>query len=1016
MGTQETWLVSRHSLFGLVAAIGVVMTLLLAGWGMAAYQQIESEVEATLRAGLKNVALPLNALFEKVRVTATRAAVLVADRTPADLEDRLDLLACALDEGFQIVWYDAGNRERSRGGHDSGALAALVLPPPAAPLLGHAPLPAIAVPAAILATARARSGDANYLSAPFQQGGNWFAALTQPIRTPADTGDLLVVIFPVTPIMAWWSRLDLPEDSAVAVVDHERLWLRRPFLPKEVGRDIAKGPLVAAIRAAGGQAGLTTFVPTYTDRVPRYVAWLPLLRDRMYLAAGFSTTHVWVLWFHHYGWSLVASVTALVVALSILLLASRSVLRGIQAKNTALAALTESECRAQALLSAIPDLMFRLDRDGVFLEYKARKSELHGQSLDTLVGRNNHDITPPVFADLVQRHTDAALAGGGMQRFEFQLPVGGGDPRDYEARMSASGPAEVTAIVRDITERKQVEERLRQAAMVFENTRDGVMIVNLDQRILAVNRAFTEITGYIEAEILDQNPHILQSGRHDRAFYQLMWASILQTGYWQGELWNRRKNGELYPQWLTISTVRDEHGEPTHYVGVLTDISQLKRAEERLVHLVHYDPLTDLPNRLLAQSRLAHAVDQAQRHEQRVGVLLLDLDRFKTVNDSLGHPAGDALLCAIALRLRERLREEDTLARLGGDEFLVVLEHLPRPEEAASVAQNLLDLLTQPFMLPDGSEVYVNASIGISLYPDDGSSAADLIQYADTAVYQAKEQGRNTYRFYTEALTRAAHERLDLERRLRGALERDEFLLHYQPQLSVIEGRIIGVEALVRWQPPGQALVSPARFIPLAEETGLIVPLGEWVLRTACAQAQAWRLAGWPSLLMAVNLSARQIRQPDLVGRVRAALADSGLPAEYLELEITESGLMEQGEQAETILRALKETGVRLAIDDFGTGYSSLAYLKRFPIDQLKIDQGFVRDIPHDPNDMEIAAAIIALAHTLRLEVLAEGVETTEQLAFLREHGCKLCQGYLFSRPVPPEDLALLLAAPPVVK
>ncbi|MDG4552818.1 MAG: EAL domain-containing protein [Candidatus Competibacter sp.] len=568
----------------------------------------------------------------------------------------------------------------------------------------------------------------------------------------------------------------------------------------------------------------------------------------------------------------------------------------------------------------------------------------------------------------------------------------------------------------DMTERRLAEEKLRQAVAVIASTRDGMIVTDLKPRIVTVNPAYTEITGYTEAEVLGKNPRLLQSGRHDRTFYQAMWASILETGHWQGELWNRRKSGELYPQWLTISTVRDERGEATHYVGVLTDISQIKRAEEQLEHLAHHDPLTDLPNRRLAQSRLAHAVEQAQRHERRVGVLLLDLDRFKTVNDSLGHPAGDALLRAIALRLRKRLREEDTLARLGGDEFLVVLEHLPRPEEAASVAQNLLDLLTQPFMLPDGSEVYVNASIGVSLYPDDGGSAADLIQHADAAVYQAKEQGRNTYRFYTEALTRIAHERLDLERRMRGALERGEFLLHYQPQLSVTEGRIVGVEALVRWQPPGQALVSPARFIPLAEETGLIVPLGEWVLRTACAQAQAWRAAGWPSLLMAVNLSARQIRQPDLVGRVRAALADSGLPAECLELEITESGLMEQGEQAETILRALKETGARLAIDDFGTGYSSLAYLKRFPIDQLKIDQSFVRDIPHDPNDMEIAAAIIALAHTLRLEVLAEGVETTEQLAFLREHGCNLCQGYLFSRPVPPEDLALLLAAPPAVK
>jgi diguanylate cyclase (GGDEF)-like protein/PAS domain S-box-containing protein len=566
-------------------------------------------------------------------------------------------------------------------------------------------------------------------------------------------------------------------------------------------------------------------------------------------------------------------------------------------------------------------------------------------------------------------------------------------------------------VVSDITERHQADKRLRLAAAAIASTRDGIVITDLDVRVLAVNPAYTEITGYTEAEMLGKNPRLLQSGRHDRAFYQAMWASIHETGYWRGEVWNRRRNGELYPQWLTITIVRGRRGLASHYVGVLTDLSQIRYAEAQLEHLAHHDPLTDLPNRLLAHSRLAHALDQAQRHAQRIGVLIIDLDRFKTINDSLGHPAGDELLRILAQRLRERLRDEDTLARLGGDEFLVIMEYLHRPEEAAAVAQSLLRLLAkQPFHLPGGHEVFINASIGLSLYPEDGQTATELLQHADAAVYQAKEQGRSTYRFYTEALTQAANERLGLESRLRRALERGEFVLHYQPLVSVPMGRIIGVEALVRWQPPDGALVPPMRFIPLAEETGLIVALGEWVLRTACAQAKAWLEAGSP-LLLAVNLSARQFQTVDIVEQVRAVLADTGLPAVALELEITESTLMEQGQQAITTLNALKALGVRLAIDDFGTGYSSLAYLKRFPINKLKIDQSFVRDIPNDPGDMEIAAAIIALARTLRLEVLAEGVELPEQLVFLRAKGCDSYQGYLFSQPVPVAELGALLGA-----
>ncbi|HRY16064.1 MAG TPA: EAL domain-containing protein, partial [Candidatus Competibacteraceae bacterium] len=514
----------------------------------------------------------------------------------------------------------------------------------------------------------------------------------------------------------------------------------------------------------------------------------------------------------------------------------------------------------------------------------------------------------------------------------------------------------------DITERHQANEKLRLSAAVVASTRDGVVITDLEARILVVNPAYCEITGYSEAEALGQTPRILQSGRHDRAFYQAMWASLQETGHWRGELWNRRKNGELYPQWLTVSVVRNPQGEATHYVGVLTDMSQIRYIEARLERLAHYDPLTDLPNRLLVQSRLAHALEQAQRHGHQVSVLFIDLDQFKTINDSLGHPVGDQLLQAVAWRLSGRFRQEDTLARLGGDEFLVVLEYLKRPEEAVAVARSILGLLEQPFKLNGDQEIYVSASIGISLYPDDGYSAAELIQHADTAVYQAKTQGRNTCRFYTETLTRAAHERLDLESRLRRALERGEFLVHYQPLMSAQERQMVGVEALVRWQPPDKALMSPMRFIPLAEETGLILPLGEWVLRTACTQAKAWMNAGGLPLLLAVNLSARQFQQPDLIDRVRAVLLDTGLPSTCLELEITESTLMEQGQQAVSTLAALKELGIRLAIDDFGTGYSSLAYLKRFPIDKLKIDQSFVRDIPYDSNDMEIAAAIIALA------------------------------------------------------
>ena len=557
----------------------------------------------------------------------------------------------------------------------------------------------------------------------------------------------------------------------------------------------------------------------------------------------------------------------------------------------------------------------------------------------------------------------------------------------------------------EITERREAEDRLRLDSAVIASTRDAVMITDLDASILSVNPAFTTITGYPEAEVLGRNPSLLRSGRHERDFYQGLWAELVSAGYWQGEIWNRRKSGEIYPEWLSISTVRNARGLPTHYVAVGTDISQLKQSEQRLAYLAHHDPLTNLPNRLLIHSRLEHALEIAERRrEGRLALLFIDLDNFKTVNDSLGHNIGDAMLRVVAIRLRSRLRDEDTLGRLGGDEFVVLLEQINGPNDAVKVARNLLGALNAPFNLPDGREVYIHASIGISLYPDDGTDANALIRNADAAMYRAKAQGRNTYGFYIEDLTRVASERLEMESRLRRALERDEFVLYYQPLVAMADGRVIGAEALVRWQPPGESLIPPDRFIHFAEETGLIVPLGEWVLQAACAQAKAWLDRGASLQTISVNMSPRQFRRDDIKDCLTKVLGDTGLPPGVLELEITEGGLMDRGEPGLRVLHDIKQLGVRLAVDDFGTGYSSLAYLKRLPIDKLKIDRSFVRDLPDDANDTAIAATIIAMARTLKLEVLAEGVETEAQLGFLNEQGCDAYQGYWFSPPMPADE------------
>lgn len=552
------------------------------------------------------------------------------------------------------------------------------------------------------------------------------------------------------------------------------------------------------------------------------------------------------------------------------------------------------------------------------------------------------------------------------------------------------------------------EETLRLAAQVFDSSAEGIVFTDANAKIVAVNNAYTEITGYSKEEILGQNPRLFQSRWQGREFYDEMWQALKTDGHWEGEIWDRRKDGSLYAQWLTINAIRDERGETTHYVGICADITERKQAQERIQHLAYHDPLTDLPNRLLLQDRIGLAIAEAQRNHTMVAVLFLDLDRFKTINDSLGHLVGDKLLQHVAQRLATCLHEADTISRIGGDEYVIVLPNIAETSKVADTAHEILTVLATPVVV-DGQTFHTSASIGISLYPNDGQDVQTLMKYADTAMYHAKENGRNNFQFFTPQLNLWASERLAMENDLRQALEQGQFLLHYQPQVDAVSGRVVGLEALIRWQHPDKGMMSPSGFIPIAEETGLIIPLGEWLLRNVCEQGVLWQRQGLDTVPIAVNLSAVQFRQTTLVETIAGILADTGLPPQLLELEITESMLMQPSDPNAAVLERLSGMGIKLSIDDFGTGYSSLSYLKGFPIDKLKIDQSFVRDIITDPDDAAIVTAIIALARSLGIEVVAEGVETRQQRDFLYRQGCHLYQGFLCAKPMPAANVAAYL-------
>jgi len=677
-------------------------------------------------------------------------------------------------------------------------------------------------------------------------------------------------------------------------------------------------------------------------------------------------------------------------------------------------ALSKSEQRLRTIVEIEPGCVKIVDRNGRLLEINA--AGLAMLEADSLGEAQQHSLINFVLPEY--RDAFAALhkrvMNGENDIIEFEVSGLKGTQRWLETRAAPlrdeTGEATLLlGITRDITERKRADTQLKLAAKVFEQSNEGFMITDAKHNIIMVNHAFTMITGYSEAEVLGQNVLLLSSGHHDQNFYRSILEAIDAEGHWQGEILNRRKNGENYPELLNISVARDSIGQITEYIGVFADITQLKASQARLEFLAYHDSLTGLPNRLQLFSSLQHGIDMAEREDKQLALLILDLDRFKDVNDSFGHSAGDQLLQLVAKRLSRRLRVVDTVSRLGGDEFTVLLENIVHTEDAARVAEGIIADLREPLKLPQVGDIMIGVSIGISLYPQHGNTPEILLQQADAALYRAKEGGRNRYSYYSDELTCAARERIDLEARLRRAITQNELRVYYQPQVDIPSGRIVGAEALIRWQDPKEGLILPNRFIPLAEQTGLIMAIGEWLLRETCLQGRQWIDAGLPPLTLSVNVSPYQFRHGELSTLVPNVLNETGFPADRLELELTESGLMEYQDQALEVLNNLRKQGIHLAIDDFGTGYSSLAYLKRFPLDVLKIDKSFIDDIPHHQGDMEIAAIIIAIGHTLGLKVLAEGVETPEQLVFLKAKGCDLYQGYIKSRPLPGEDFIALL-------
>jgi diguanylate cyclase (GGDEF)-like protein/PAS domain S-box-containing protein len=679
-------------------------------------------------------------------------------------------------------------------------------------------------------------------------------------------------------------------------------------------------------------------------------------------------------------------------------------------------ALDQSEEKLRGLYELSPLGIALTDMQGNYIEFNESFRGICGYTEQELKSLDYWTLTPRKYEADEARQLDSLANTGhyGPYEKEYIRKDGSLVPLQLNGMLltGSDGQKYIWSIVQDITGRKQAENNQRIAATAFES-QESLMITDADGVILRVNKAFTETTGYPAEEVVGQTPRLLKSGRHDAEFYREMWETINRTGTWQGEIWDRRKNGEIYPKWLSISAVKGDDGVVTHYVGSHIDITERKATEEKILHLAFYDHLTNLPNRLLLLDRLKQALSSSTRSRRSGLLLFIDLDNFKNLNDTLGHDIGDLLLQQVTQRLESCIREGDTVARLGGDEFVVMLldlsgQSIEAAAQTETIGEKILAALDQPYQL--GSYVHrCTASIGATLFKDHQQTPEELMKQADIAMYQAKKAGRNTLRFFDPEMQTSITARVSLEEELRKAIEKQQFQLYYQIQVDR-SSRPLGAEALIRWVHPERGMVSPAHFIPLAEETGLILPIGQWVLETACAQIKVWQQdAQACDLVLAVNVSAKQFHQADFVAQVQTTMQRHAINPMRLKLELTESLLLKNIEDTIATMNALNEVGVQLSLDDFGTGYSSLQYLKRLPLDQLKIDQSFVRDISIDSSDKTIIRTIIAMAQNLNLDVIAEGVETEEQRQFLMSNSCTHFQGYLFGRPVPIEQFDALL-------
>ena len=693
----------------------------------------------------------------------------------------------------------------------------------------------------------------------------------------------------------------------------------------------------------------------------------------------------------------------------------RRAIRYAIGRSQADAELRSSEARFRALFDNAGTGVILSEPNGTYVHCNPAFCAMLGYSDAELQKLTYRDTTHP---DDMDSHSGLreAMAAGKLDSYDLTKRYVARDGHVIWAHLTVtavrdtpSGELRYTvAVVEDVTERKRLEDHMRLAATVFENTGEGLFVTDDQRRIIHVNPAFTALTGYAPEDVLGKTPRVLSSGRHPPEFYDHMSEILAKTGKWQGEIWNRSKNGEMFAEWLNIGAVRNDRDQITNYVAVFSDITSRKQDEERLSYQANHDPLTRLPNRTLFQERLSRALTRATRSQSKVALLFIDLDFFKQVNDTLGHLAGDILLQEVAERLTACVRQGDTVARLAGDEFTVILEDIAEAHDGAVVAHKILTAMATPFNL-QGHEAHISSSIGVALYPGDAGDPQSLVKLADAAMYRAKHQGRNACRFHSETINAQAFERLALENALRHALDRQEFVLHYQPIFDRRTGKVAAVEALLRWQHPEIGLVMPNQFLPLAEETGLILPIGQLVLEAACRQGQAWIDQGFGNIRIGVNLSSRQFRAPELLETIAAALEASGLPPDALELDIPESCITDKSLDASGLFARIKAQGINIAIDDFGSGYSSFAFLRRLPVNALKIDQTFVRGMVNEPEDAEIITAIVAVARGLHMDVVAPGIETEAQMEALSKFDCDKVQGFLFAHPMVSAEMTQFL-------